>query len=238
MTTPGGARRRRLRLTGTKVWITNAGISTSTWCSPRPTPTAGHRGISASWSRRTGACRSPSSSTSWDCGAVPRARWSSTRCAVPASHRIGEEGQGFYIAMHTLDRSRPTIGAQAVGIAQGALDYAVGYMKERQGVRPADRRLPGPAVHGGRHGDADRGRPRPGLPGLRDRRRGRPRRRAVDDRRHGQVLRLRRGHGGDHRRRAAARRLRLHDASSPSSASCATPRSPRSTRAPTRSSGW
>ena len=34
--------------------------------------------------------------------------------------------------MHTLDRSRPTIGAQAVGIAQGALDYAVGYMKERR----------------------------------------------------------------------------------------------------------
>ena len=34
--------------------------------------------------------------------------------------------------MHTLDRSRPTIGAQAVGIAQGALDYAVGYMKERK----------------------------------------------------------------------------------------------------------
>ena len=38
---------------------------------------------------------------------------------VPASHRIGEEGEGFKIAMHTLDRSRPTIGAQAVGIAQG-----------------------------------------------------------------------------------------------------------------------
>jgi alkylation response protein AidB-like acyl-CoA dehydrogenase len=51
---------------------------------------------------------------------------------VPASHRIGEEGRGFYIAMATLDRSRPTIGAQAVGIAQGALDYAVGYMKQRQ----------------------------------------------------------------------------------------------------------
>ena len=43
---------------------------------------------------------------------------------VPVSHRIGEEGQGFTIAMHTLDRSRPSIGAQAVGIAQGAIDYA------------------------------------------------------------------------------------------------------------------
>jgi alkylation response protein AidB-like acyl-CoA dehydrogenase len=50
---------------------------------------------------------------------------------VPATHRIGEEGQGFTIAMHTLDRSRPTIGAQAVGIAQGAIDYSATYMKQR-----------------------------------------------------------------------------------------------------------
>ena len=51
---------------------------------------------------------------------------------MPATHRIGEEGQGFPIAMHTLDRSRPTIGAQAVGIAQGAIDYAAAYMKQRK----------------------------------------------------------------------------------------------------------
>ena len=51
---------------------------------------------------------------------------------VPDANRIGEVGEGFAAAMHTLDRSRPTIGAQAVGIAQGALDYAVGYMKERR----------------------------------------------------------------------------------------------------------
>jgi alkylation response protein AidB-like acyl-CoA dehydrogenase len=50
---------------------------------------------------------------------------------VPDTNRIGEVGEGFAIAMHTLDRSRPTIGAQAVGVAQGALDVAVGYMKER-----------------------------------------------------------------------------------------------------------
>jgi butyryl-CoA dehydrogenase/acyl-CoA dehydrogenase len=51
---------------------------------------------------------------------------------VPATNLLGQEGEGFTIAMHTLDRSRPTIGAQAVGIAQGALDYAIGYMKERK----------------------------------------------------------------------------------------------------------
>jgi alkylation response protein AidB-like acyl-CoA dehydrogenase len=51
---------------------------------------------------------------------------------VPATHRIGNEGEGFLIAMHTLDRSRPTIGAQAVGIAQAAIDFAGNYMKGRK----------------------------------------------------------------------------------------------------------
>ncbi|MFY9587524.1 MAG: acyl-CoA dehydrogenase family protein [Actinomycetota bacterium] len=45
---------------------------------------------------------------------------------------LGEENRGFTYAMQTLDFSRPTIGAQALGIAQGAFDYAVGYAKERQ----------------------------------------------------------------------------------------------------------
>lgn len=51
---------------------------------------------------------------------------------VPKENLLGEEGQGFKIAMHTLDVSRIDIGAQAVGIAQGALDAAVKYAKERK----------------------------------------------------------------------------------------------------------
>ena len=85
---------------------------------------------------------------------------------VPASHRIGEEGQGFTIAMHTLDRSRPTIGAQAVGIAQGAIDYSAAYMKQRHAFGAPDRRPAGAALHAGRHGHAQRGGPGAGLPGL------------------------------------------------------------------------
>ena len=46
---------------------------------------------------------------------------------VPAANRLGEEGDGFDIAMRTLDRSRPGIAAQAVGIAQGALEVATAY---------------------------------------------------------------------------------------------------------------
>jgi alkylation response protein AidB-like acyl-CoA dehydrogenase len=52
-------------------------------------------------------------------------------CEVPADNLLGDEGEGFKIALMTLDRTRPGIGAQAVGIAQGALDLAVSYAKQR-----------------------------------------------------------------------------------------------------------
>jgi alkylation response protein AidB-like acyl-CoA dehydrogenase len=51
---------------------------------------------------------------------------------IPADRLIGEEGEGFAYAMRTLDRSRPTIGAQALGIAQAAFDLALRYATERQ----------------------------------------------------------------------------------------------------------
>jgi alkylation response protein AidB-like acyl-CoA dehydrogenase len=51
---------------------------------------------------------------------------------VPAANRLGAEGQGFKIALNVLDHSRPGIGAQALGIAEGAFTYALNYAKERQ----------------------------------------------------------------------------------------------------------
>jgi len=55
-----------------------------------------------------------------------------TDCVVPVEQRLGEEGEGFKIAMQTLDITRPATGAMAVGIGQAALDAAVGYAKERK----------------------------------------------------------------------------------------------------------
>jgi butyryl-CoA dehydrogenase len=55
-----------------------------------------------------------------------------TDCEVPVAQRLGAEGEGFEIAMKTLDVTRPATGAMAVGVAQAALDAAVGYAKERQ----------------------------------------------------------------------------------------------------------
>jgi len=65
-------------------------------------------------------------------------RWSDTSelsfedCRVPAENLLAQEGEGFGIMMKTLDFSRPGVAAQALGIAAGALDYAVGYAKERE----------------------------------------------------------------------------------------------------------
>jgi alkylation response protein AidB-like acyl-CoA dehydrogenase len=53
-------------------------------------------------------------------------------CKVPKENVIGREGMGFILAMRTFDRTRPGIGAQGVGVAQAALDAAVGYAKERE----------------------------------------------------------------------------------------------------------
>ena len=65
-------------------------------------------------------------------------RFDGTR--IPGDRIIGEPGTGLKLALRTLDHTRITIGAQAVGIAQGALDFSLGYVKERQqfGKRIAD----------------------------------------------------------------------------------------------------
>jgi butyryl-CoA dehydrogenase len=53
-------------------------------------------------------------------------------CRVPAANRLGEEGEGFHIAMQSLDNGRIGVGAQATGIAQAAFSAALGYARERQ----------------------------------------------------------------------------------------------------------
>jgi alkylation response protein AidB-like acyl-CoA dehydrogenase len=62
----------------------------------------------------------------------PTAELAFDRVRVPAANRVGAEGDGFDLAMRTLDRSRPAIAAQAVGIAQGALEIATAYARERK----------------------------------------------------------------------------------------------------------
>lgn len=62
----------------------------------------------------------------------PTAQLFFEECRVSADNIIGEEGQGWVLAMKTFDKSRPTVGAQALGIAQGALDASLSYINERE----------------------------------------------------------------------------------------------------------
>ena len=120
-------------LDGVKRWITNAGISEFYTVFAVTEPGVGARGISAfvveksdpgvsfgAPERKLGIKGSPTREVFLD------------NVRVGADRLIGAEGTGFSTAMRTLDHTRVTIAAQAVGIAQGALDYALGYVKERR----------------------------------------------------------------------------------------------------------
>ena len=120
-------------LNGTKCWITNAGVSTYYTVMAVTEPGAGAKGISAfvvhrddpgfsvgTKERKLGIKGSPTCEIHF------------SDCAIPADRIVGEPGTGFATALRTLDHTRLTIGAQAVGIAQGAIDAAVAYVKERR----------------------------------------------------------------------------------------------------------
>lgn len=120
-------------LNGTKCWITNAGISRWYTVMAVTDPDARAAGISAFVVR--------DDDPGFEIGGKERKlgiKGSPTRelhmrnCRIPADRIIGEVGTGFKTALATLDHTRPTIGAQAVGIAQGALDVAISYVKERK----------------------------------------------------------------------------------------------------------
>ncbi|WP_268249469.1 acyl-CoA dehydrogenase [Streptomyces poonensis] len=120
-------------LNGVKRWITNAGVSDYYTVMAVTDPEKRSKGISAfvvekgdegvsfgAPEKKLGIKGSPTREVYFD------------NVRIPADRMIGEEGTGFATAMKTLDHTRITIAAQALGIAQGALDYAKGYVKERK----------------------------------------------------------------------------------------------------------
>ena len=137
---PGGMRTRAVRdgdewvIDGTKNWITNLGIADFYVVFAVTDPAAGHsRGITAfvveadrpgfsvgKLEHKMGIRGSPTGQPIFD------------GVRVPAENVVGEVGHGFRVAMATLDRSRLGAGAQALGIAQGATDYAAAYARERR----------------------------------------------------------------------------------------------------------
>ncbi|MBB0229958.1 acyl-CoA dehydrogenase family protein [Streptomyces calidiresistens] len=120
-------------LNGVKRWITNAGVSEYYTVMAVTDPEKRSKGISAfvvekgdegvsfgAPEKKLGIKGSPTREVYLD------------NVRIPADRMIGEEGTGFATAMQTLDHTRITIAAQALGIAQGALDYAKGYVRERK----------------------------------------------------------------------------------------------------------
>ncbi|MER6068705.1 acyl-CoA dehydrogenase family protein [Streptomyces sp. NPDC001852] len=120
-------------LNGVKRWITNAGVSEYYTVMAVTDPAKRSKGISAfvveksdegvsfgAPEKKLGIKGSPTREVYFD------------NVRIPADRMIGEEGTGFMTAMKTLDHTRITIAAQALGVAQGAFDYAKGYVQERK----------------------------------------------------------------------------------------------------------
>jgi alkylation response protein AidB-like acyl-CoA dehydrogenase len=119
-------------LNGSKYWITGASVSSVFTIFAKTDPSAGHRGISCFVVEKEWGVEVGKLERKLGVRGSPTGEILLRDVRVPARNLVGEEGQGFYIAMGTLDRSRPGIGAQAVGIAQGAIDFAASYLKERR----------------------------------------------------------------------------------------------------------
>jgi alkylation response protein AidB-like acyl-CoA dehydrogenase len=122
-------------ITGSKIWITDGGVADTIVVFAKTDTKAGSRGVTAFVLDNA---RSLTGLTATPIHGKLGIRGSNTaelhfdEVIVPAADRIGSEGSGFGLAMRVLDRSRPGVAAQALGIAQGALDYAVAYAKERK----------------------------------------------------------------------------------------------------------
>jgi alkylation response protein AidB-like acyl-CoA dehydrogenase len=138
---PAGMRTKATRrgedyvLNGTKLWITDGGVADTIVVFAKTDAGAGSRGISAfvlEDAQNLKGFKASAIHGKLGIRGSNTAELSLDDVVVPAANRLGEEGEGFKLALGVLDRSRPGVAAQALGIAQGALDYAVGYAKERQ----------------------------------------------------------------------------------------------------------
>src|SRR6204780_972740 len=120
-------------LNGTKAWVTNGGVSGMYLVFAKTDPEAGARGVTAflvepsfsgfrvsRYEEKMGLHLSRSAEIVFD------------NCRVPTENRLAEEGQGLKIALESLDGGRVGIAAQAVGLAQGALEAAARYAKQRR----------------------------------------------------------------------------------------------------------
>jgi alkylation response protein AidB-like acyl-CoA dehydrogenase len=120
-------------LDGSKRFITNAGVAGLYTVFAKTDPEAGHAGISA-FLLEAGTPGFEVARLEEKLGIAGSTTGELVfgGCVVPEANRLGDEGTGFTLAMRILDRSRPGVAAQALGIAQGATDYALEYARTRE----------------------------------------------------------------------------------------------------------
>jgi butyryl-CoA dehydrogenase len=123
----------RYIVNGTKAWITNGGAADAALVYVNTHPEKGEKGITALViEKETPGFKVGKEEKKLGIHATACTELSFTDCEVPVANRIGVEGEGYKVALSTLDGGRIGIGAQATGIAQGAFEAALAYAKERQ----------------------------------------------------------------------------------------------------------
>jgi len=119
-------------LNGTKQWITNGGEASVYTIIASTNPTKGIRGLSAFIvDKDTPGFTFGKKEKKMGIRCSTTCELHFSDCKIPASNLLYKESRGFRVAMDTLDKSRPGIGAQAVGIAQGAMEEAIKFAKQR-----------------------------------------------------------------------------------------------------------
>jgi butyryl-CoA dehydrogenase len=123
----------RYVIDGTKAWITNGGVADAAIVYVNTRPEKGEKGITAVVVEKgTPGFFVGKEEKKLGIHATACTELSFTDCAVPVGNRIGPEGEGYKIALSTLDSGRVGIAAQATGIAQGAFEAALSYAQQRQ----------------------------------------------------------------------------------------------------------
>jgi butyryl-CoA dehydrogenase len=123
----------RYTVDGTKAWITNGGVADAAIVYVNTHPEKGEKGITALVVEKgTQGFSVGKEEKKLGIHATACTELSFVDCEVPVENRVGNEGEGYKVALSTLDGGRIGIGAQATGIAQGAMDAALAYAQQRQ----------------------------------------------------------------------------------------------------------
>ncbi len=139
-------------LNGTKAWITNGGAADAAIVYVNTEPAKGEKGITALVVERgTPGFAVGKEEKKLGINATACTELSFTDCEVPVANRIGVEGEGYKVALSTLDGGRIGIAAQACGIAQGAFEQALS-SPTAHGLRTSNLKFSGHSIYVGRYG--------------------------------------------------------------------------------------